>query len=407
MAIRIFNTCTNTHYLDEMGIEGLFLNVNDSKDNRHVCSCGWVDRGDIGTCPNCGNTKWISVSANTWHRGSAPIGIKVKEPVIKPLGAGFEVIETILVISETSTKQLELHYDDYSVMEIDLWKLEYKNRPRACVGEATDLSKYLIAHLNEITDESIKESILEAKRVSDSIWGGNNNLSMCYKLIGYPCVMHLFTDENLVKYKKFFYETFNRSNWNSADPYPSKTCLTIEEFFKVVGLPIDYINYYASSDFSYGYYYYRSSDEKIDVEALHKLPEELQRTMKSCLEHKTIGMNVIREILSWAKNEKDETLVVLAKFMKRHGMQYQGRVFDHFRNYLSMARESGYPEDTILQPRRFSMLEAMALLKHRGFPDSRISGFCDVFDVNPSYGLGLLGSKAQLKKAEAEKIYNK
>lgn len=407
MAIRIFNTCTNTHYLDEMGIDGLFLSVNDGKDTRHVCSCGWVDKGDIDTCPNCGNKKWTSVSANTWSRSSAPIGIKLKAPVIRPFGNGFEVIETVLVIFETAAKQLELRFDDCSVMEIDLWKMDFKNRPRACIGEAPDLAEHLLSHIDEITDESIKESILEAKRVSEAIWVKNHNISMAYKLIGYPCVMHLFTDENLVKYKKFFYETFNRNNWHSADPYPSKTCLKMEEFFDVMGLPVDYINYYASSDFSYGYYYYRSSDEKISTAELHKLPEELQRTMKSCLEHKTIGMNVIREIMSWAKNEKEETLIVLAKFMKRHGMQYQGRVFDYFKNYLSMARDAGYDEDVILQPRRFSMLEAMALLKRRGFPDSRISGFCDVFDVNPSFGLGLLGSKAQLKKDEAAKIYNK
>ena len=407
MAVRIFNSCTNTHYLSQMGIEGLFLSVNDGKDTRHVCACGWVDKGDIDTCPRCGNKKWVSVSANTWHRSSAPIYIKSKTPVIKPFGAGYEIIETALVITETSTKQLHIAYEDFSVLEVDAWKLENKNRPRVCIDSKVDITKFLMNNIDEIKDENINEAIREAMRVSRGIWGNDNNICLAYKLIGYPCIMHLLTDENIQKYSKFFKETFNRSDWNRADPFPANISMKMEDIWTLMGLPEDYAAYYASEDFSYGYYYYRSGIDKIDTAALHKLPEELQRTMRSCLEHKTINLGTIREIMSWAESQSTETLVLLAKFMKRHGMQYQGRVFDHFKEYLSIARDMGYDEESILQPRRFSMLEAMTLLKRRGYPDSRVSGFCDIFDVNPSYALGMLGSKAQLKKAEADKIYNK
>jgi len=407
MAVRIFNSCTNTHYLTEMGIEGITINVNDGKDTRHVCACGWVDKGDIDTCPKCGNKHWVFVSANNWSRSSVPVYIKSKEPVIRPIGSGFEIIETALKVFETSAKQLNLAYEDFSTLEVDLWKLDYKNRPRVSINNDIDITKYLIEHIGEITDEAIRDTILDAVRVSSGIWGGNNYLAMAYKLIGYPCVMHLLTDENIAKYARFFKESFNRNEWNRSDPFPGNTCLTMKEFWALMGLPEDYAAYYASDSFSYSYYYYRSSEDKIEPAKLHALPIELQRTMKSCLEHKTITLQTIRSILSWSDGQSEKTLVLLAKFMKRHGMQYQGRVFDRFKEYLSLAHDMGYDEESILQPRRFSMLEAMTLLKRRGYPDSRVSAFCDIFDLNPSVGLGLLGSKAQLKKDEADKIYNR
>lgn len=406
MAVRIFNRCTNTHYLYDMGIDGLSLSVNDGKDSRHVCACGWVDKGEINTCPNCGNTHWSSVSANRWGRSSAPIDIKAKELEIRAVTDGFEIVETILMIQEVS-KQLELSYQEHVVASIDEFNLEIQNRRHVCIGESEDVSKYIFEHVDDFPNEAVQESIREAMRVAHGVWNRDDYLALSYRLIGYASVMHLLTDENIAKYNKFFRETISRNDWYKGDPYAGKACWTMEDLWKVVGLPVDYAAYYASDDFSYGYYYYSRNNTSIDEAKLHALPEELQRTMRSCLEHKTISLSVIREILSWSETQTEETLVLLAKFMKRHGMQYQGRVFDHFRNYLQMAKDMGYDVESILQPRKFSMLEAMTLLKRRGYPDSRVDAFCDAFDVNPAIGLSLLGSKAQLKKAEADKIYNK
>ncbi len=62
-------------------------------------------------------------------------------------------------------------------------------------------------------------------------------------------------------------------------------------------------------------------------------------------------------------------------------------------------------EEELTALTRDNTVEAMQLLQRRGFPQSRIDGFADVFDTDPEMGITMLSSKAQLKKAEAEKIY--
>ena len=40
--VRTFNMCMNTNYLNDVGIKGLAINVNDGKSQRIICSCGHV-----------------------------------------------------------------------------------------------------------------------------------------------------------------------------------------------------------------------------------------------------------------------------------------------------------------------------------------------------------------------------
>ena len=185
---------------------------------------------------------------------------------------------------------------------------------------------------------------------------------------------------------------------------PQKQNMT--DFWKMVSLPPEYANFYASSKFEYSYYYWRSSTT-VDLKALEKIDESLQKTMKSCLEHLTISLGTMSEIVEWCKVNDEEKQKICAKYLKKHGMLYGNRVFNKFQEELGIALDHGYPIDCILQPRKFAMLEFAELLKKRGFPDSRVNGFCDVFDLDPEFGIGMLGSKAQLKSAEAEKIYKK
>lgn len=401
--VRTFNMCMNTNYLNDVGIKGLSINVNDGKSQRIICSCGHVGTED--TCPDCGNTNFQFVTANRWDKTSRPIYVKEKSREIRRVGNTFEVVRTSLMVREVG-KQLECCWTEEAMAEITLNDYFSKRVNSLCISNNTSVPDFVLSNLDKIDDDAIVETLKDAGKISTMVYGSTDRLAMCYYLASWPCSCHVLTDENLTKYKVFFKKTFDRNSWGSGkNPYPDTMCLTMEDFWKMLSLPIEYANYYASSKFDYSYAYWRSSTS-VDIKALHSLTTSLQKTMKSCLEHNTIGFGTISEIVSWGVNAPEEQQEICASYMKKFGMQYGNRVFDSFKEALVMAKDAGYSEDIILQPRKFAMLEMSELLKKRGFPDSRISAFCDAFDGDPELGIDLLGSKAQLKKAEAEKIYH-
>ena len=400
--VRTFNMCMNTNYLNDVGIKGLSINVNDGKSQRIICSCGHVGTED--TCPDCGNTNFQFVAANRWDKTSRPIYVKEKSREIKRFGNTFSVVRTSLMVHEVG-KQLECCWAEETMAEITLNDYLCKSVNNLCITSNTTVPNFVLNNLDKIDDDAIVETLRYAEKISTMLYNSTDKLDMCYYLASWPCVCHILTDENLTRYKVFFKKTFNSSSWsNGKNPYPDALCLTMEDFWKLLKLPVEYANYYASTKFEYSYAYWRGTTN-VDIKALHSLTTSLQKTMKSCLEHNTIGLGTISEIVAWGVSKDEKLQEICASYMKKFGMQYGNRVFDYFKESLEMAKNAGYSEDVILQPRKLAMLEMSELLRKRGFPDSRISAFCDVFDGNPEFGVDLLGSKAQLKKAEAEKIY--
>ena len=407
MAIRTFATATNVHLFEEYNIPGVSMDVNDGKQRRKICACGHVMDDKESSCAKCGNTEFVPICANRWSRASRPIDVAVKPFFIRKTHHGFEVVQIAMVIQEAGNV-LTVVEAEFVAATITITGFERGNTVNPCITDKTqihDYVEYVYKHLNLISDDDIREMLTEAYELSIAIFGGINNVMAVYKAMSYGCIMHVLNKKNVSEYPRFFNRVFNKYRWYDADPLPGIMCTDMHDFFHALGLPVDYEAYYRSDDFDFSYYYYGGKDFRIEEAQLHALPMNLQMAMKNALEHKNIYLRDIMEIIEWCKSEPVEIQELLAKYIKRHGIMHQGQVFNKFKNQLTIARDNGYDVNDILVPRKFAMLEAMQLLSRRGFPQSRIDGFADVFDVNPEMGIGMLSSKAQLKKAEAEKIY--
>lgn len=409
MAIRIFKESINANLLLEVDLNGVSLEVGDGKYRRNVCYCGAVMDGPETECKQCGNTEFVGISTgNRWNRYSQPIAIKSKSLELVAKTNRYEVVETYIFIEENSEKKLELKRVEKTVAVIDINNLEILQRERCSIEKnEVDVAKFIRMSIPNMKDEAIANALTEAFHVKDKLFNTEREVVLAYKLLGYPSTMYILNDDNMDKYRVFFQKTFSKYNWNNSDYLGGKVCRTMNDFWKALGLPCDFEPYYASANFGYDYYYYSSRESRIEESDYHSLPEELQRTIKSAIEHQTISLSVVYDIVDWAKTQNEEVCVILAKYIKRHGMQYQGNVFYRFQEHYNMAVSNGYPIEDIIHPRKISMFEVMSLMSKRGFPESRINGFCDIFDLNPSFAFDMLGSKAQLKKAEAEVIYSK
>jgi hypothetical protein len=397
------------YLLSEAGLDAISLNVNDGKAQRIVCgNCGNVTEGS-GEC-SCGKKNIPFVTHNRWSKCSEPIYIARKKDNgirVEKVGKAYQVIRTSIVIRETSSRQLEMYKVEETMAEISLDKFDIiRVHPLAIdKPENGNVCDFVFDNIDKF-DESVAETLEDAKRISKGIFGDYYHGDVAYRLATWPSICHVLTDANIAKYKRFFEKTIQNSWTKKGNPYPNNVCLSMDDFWTMISLPSEYANFYASSKFEYSGYYWRT-DTKVNLAALRKSDENLQKTLKSCIEHMTIGICAVSEIVEWASTHSKEEQQLCAKYMKKHGMLHGSRVFDKFQEELGIALNNGYPLESILQPRKLAMLEFSELLRKRGFPDSRVDAFCDIFDLDPEFGIGMLGSKAQLKKDEAEKIYKK
>ena len=98
-------------------------------------------------------------------------------------------------------------------------------------------------------------------------------------------------------------------------------------------------------------------------------------------------------------------MLLLSKFIKRHGMTYANRVFNEFKERLEVVEENGLDIEAVVSPKKFAVCQIEELLTRRKFPQTRIDGFVNCVDNDTFFAIGLLTSKAQLKPNEATKIY--
>jgi hypothetical protein len=413
MRIRIFNTCSNTHLLDKYGVDGVEVYIKDGKDSRRICACGSVTSSNIDTCPICGNTTWKHVGGERayWYRPATDINIKtVDEYEFKKIMSDeyHVVLKYLNLWIDTSAQTFALSEKEEVAAIISSSNMEFMNLtgPKIRV-DLKDINDFIKENTKNIEDEDLRDDVIRTYEISALLFNGKDNyVSRIYSINTFSSVRSILTDENISTYKRFWIEILNKYRFDNSpitDPWAGHRCTTMEEFFEVLHLPIDFKPYYMSKNFNLYYGWYRSIN--IDLKQYNKLPNELKKTIKYSIEHQIIYLHDVYQMVEWSKTQTEEKLILLAKFLKKHGMTFMQRIFDAFKERLRVVEEKGWDLNAVVSLKQFSVLQVEELLERRKFPRTRIDGLLNCVDNNAMLAVELLTSKGQLKKDEAKKIY--
>lgn len=401
MAIRIYNSVTNAHLLDKLKLTGIQRMSNGGKDERCICHCGWV--GKETHCPVCGNDDFPMVSGNTWSYISDFI-VKVGDYSFNITTSGVQVVADALSSKDdTMTKSF-----DFSIGPVVLATINEKdislNRITTSITPSKDVLTWILDNVDSIPDNALAEQVKDAIKVTKILFNGDvSNIIRVYPLFYYNATRWVISEESAKKYTNFWRSILSRFSWGSGKFDRANT--SMRQLMENIGIPYQLDTYCQSSFFELGYYYGGRNEPLIKQTDFNAMPESLQRTIVSAAEHNIIGTQTIREIVNWSTTESEERCEILAKFIKKNGMQFMDRVFVEFGNLLSVVVEHGLPDEDVLNQKKIAMAEASALLEKRKFKDSRIDAFINIFDVDPALGLSLLGSKAKLKADEQKAVY--